>query len=107
MPKYVYSTPPPPREAAEVIEIFGMTPLRAAILRHLWQSPDGATSGDIGRYLKVNYRTVARHLVRLEELGAVESDADIDRQGVRVIYKVSADGFDSAVTELLQYLKGR
>lgn len=90
-----------------MIEIFGMTPLRAEILRHLWQHPDGATSGDIGRNLEVNYRTVARHLVRLEELGAVESDADTNRQGVRVVYRISADGFDTAVSELLQYLKGK
>lgn len=90
-----------------MIEIFGMTPLRAEILRHLWQHPDGSTSGEIGRFLDVNYRTVARHLVRLEELGVVESDADADRQGVRVVYRINADGFDAAVSELLQYLKGK
>lgn len=89
-----------------MIEIFGITPLRAEILRYLWRHPEGSTSGEIGRSLEVNYRTIARHLVRLEELGGIDSDADSNRQGVRVVYRINAEGFDVAVSELLQYLKG-
>lgn len=90
-----------------MIELFGITPLRAEILRYLWQHPGGATSGEIARSLGVNYRTVARHLASLEGLGGVESDADAQRQGVRVVYKIDATGFDAAASDLLQYLKGK
>ena len=90
-----------------MIELFSMTPLRAEILRYLWQHPNGATSGEIGRFLDANYRTVARHLIRLEELGGIESDADAERQGVRVVYRINATGFDAAASNLLQYLKGK
>ncbi|WP_035770425.1 ArsR/SmtB family transcription factor [Arthrobacter castelli] len=90
-----------------MIELFGMTPLRADILRYLWQHREGGTSGEIGRSLDANYRTVAKHLVTLEDLGAVESDADAQRQGVRVVYRIDAHGFDAAASQLLHYLKGK
>lgn len=89
-----------------MIELFGMVPLRAEILRWLSQNPQGATSGAIGRALGANYRTVAKHLVRLEDLGVIESDADDERQGVRVIYRVSPDRLAAAFDFLQGYIHG-
>jgi DNA-binding transcriptional ArsR family regulator len=106
MPKYVQSTPRPPGRASEVIELFGITPLRADILRHLSMHQDGATSGDIGRALAANYRTVARHLALLEESGVVESDATKERQGVRVLYRINPEKLSLAAKLLLRYLHG-
>lgn len=106
MPKYVQAKPEPSQEASEVIELFGMTPLRAEILRHLSMCEEGVTSGDVGRALSANYRTVARHLVMLESHGVVESDATEERQGVRVLYRINRAQLSVAAKLLLKYLHG-
>lgn len=107
MPKYVQSNPEPPQRVSQVIEIFGMTPLRAEILRYLSTHPEGSTSGDVGRALSANYRTVARHLVTLEEFGVVDSDATKDRQGFRVLYCINPEKLSVAAQLLFKYLHGQ
>nr|AXV46544.1 transcriptional regulator, ArsR family [Arthrobacter sp.] len=87
--------------------IFSMTPLRAEILRHLSISGGGVTSGDIGRALSVNYRTVGRHLALLEELGIVEANATEQRQGVHVRYRLNTENMKSAERALAKYLHGK
>lgn len=89
-----------------MIELFGLTPLRAEILRYLSLHPEGVTSGEVGRALTANYRTIARHLVRLEELGVVESDATEQRQGVRVLYRINPRKLALAARLLLRYVSG-
>lgn len=106
MPNYVQPTPAPPQGATEVIDLFGVTPLRAEILRHLSLHLEGVTSGDVGRALATSYRTIARHLVILEGLGVVESDATEQRQGVRVLYRINPEKLSSAAKLLLEYLRG-
>lgn len=106
MPKYVQSKPEPPEGASQVVELFAITPLRAEILRHLSMRTEGVTSGEIGRALSANYRTVARHLVLLEGHGVVESDATEDRQGLRVRYRINQERLSVAAQLLFQYLHG-
>lgn len=86
--------------------IFGMTPLRAEILRHLSISGGGVTSGDIGRALKANYRTVARHLVLLEDLGIVEANVAEQRQGIHVRYRLNIKNLESAERAFIEYIHG-
>ncbi|WP_377973961.1 HTH domain-containing protein [Arthrobacter ulcerisalmonis] len=46
--------------------MLGVNALRTSILRYLAQHPEGATSGEIGRDLNVDYRTVWRYLKEIE-----------------------------------------
>lgn len=87
--------------------IFGMTPLRAEILRHLSVTGGGVTSGDIGRALSANYRTVGRHLALLEELGIVEANVAEQRQGIHVRYRLNAENLKSAERALTEYIHGK
>lgn len=89
-----------------MIELFDLTHLRADILRHLSLHPEGSTSGEVGRALAANYRTVARHLTRLEALGVVESDAPNQRQGIRVLYRINPERLALAAKLLLRYVSG-
>jgi predicted transcriptional regulator len=107
MSRYVRPVTPGADRAEAVISIFGVTPLRAAILRHLWQHPEGSTSGDIGRALGAQYKTVLWHLQQLEALGTVESDAGERRIGQRVLYTVNEAAFDAAAADLLKYTRGK
>jgi predicted transcriptional regulator len=87
--------------------IFGATPLRVAVFRHLWQHPEGSTSGDIGRALGAGYKTVLWHLQQLEALGAVDSDAGERRIGQRVLYTVNEAAFNDAAADFLKYATGK
>lgn len=86
--------------------MFGVNPLRTAIFRHLWQHPEGSTSGDIGRAIGTGYKTVLWHLQQLEALGAVESDAGERRIGQRVLYTINEAAFNDAAADFLRYAKG-
>ena len=86
---------------------FGVSPIRAAVIRELARHPDGETSGQIARALEATYHTVFRHLRELEELGLVDSDAEDDRQGQRVVYRLNRDVRDREAERLLTYLDGR
>lgn len=108
MPRYVQPASSTDPEAVSVIDVLGLNPLRAGILRYLAQNPEGGTSGDIGRALDAGYKTVHWHLRRLEQGGLVDSDGiNADRQGQRVIYKLNHRGLDTAVDEAAKYLKGK
>lgn len=106
MPRYVQPSKPVPDWASDVINVLGINPLRIEILRHLAQTPDGGTSGDIGRAIGAGYKTVAWHLRQLEELGAVGSDAGENRQGQRVVYHLRESAFDDALEGVGKYVKG-
>lgn len=90
-----------------MIAIFGMNSLRAGILRYLSIHGEGVTSGDIGRALSANYRTVGRHLVLLEEVGIVETNATEQRQGVHVRYRLNAERLASAEQAFSEYIHGK
>lgn len=85
---------------------FGVSPIRAAVIRELARHPEGATSGQIARHLEAAYHTVFRHLRELEDLGLVDSDAEDDRQGQRVVYRLNRDARDHEAAKLLAYLDG-
>ena len=104
--RYVRPATPLPERAEAVIGILGVNPLRAAIFRTLWQHPEGATSGDIGRSIGTGYKTVLWHLQQLEEARVVESDAGERRIGQRVLYRVNEKAFEEAAAEFLRYAKG-
>lgn len=107
VPRYVHPAAAAPPQAARVISLLGVNPLRAEILKYLFEHQDGVTSGDIGRSIGTGYRTILWHLNQLEELGAVASNAGERRIGQRVLYSINAEGFDAAAADLLQYIKGR
>ena len=106
VPEYVRPTTAIPERAEAVIAILGVNPLRAEILRYLWQHPEGGTSGDIGRSIGTNYKTVLWHLKQLESMGAVDTNARENRIGQRVIYSVNQQAFDDAAQDFLLYLTG-
>ncbi|WP_334173658.1 ArsR/SmtB family transcription factor [Sinomonas sp.] len=95
---------PTPKWAADVIKLLSLNPLRVEILRQLAQQPEGITSGDIGRAVGARYKTVAWHLRKLEDLGAVDSDAGDQRQGQRVLYTLAEGAFDHALETLRRYV---
>lgn len=105
--EYVRPTTAIPERAEAVIAILGVTPLRAEILRYLWQHPEGGTSGDIGRSIGTSYKTVLWHLKQLEASGAVDTNAREDRVGQRVIYSVDQGAFNDAAADFLRYVKGK
>lgn len=104
--QYVRPTPAIPERAEAVIAILGVNPLRAEILRYLWQHPEGGTSGDIGRSIGTGYKTVLWHLKQLESAGVVDTNARENRIGQRVIYSLDQSGFDEAAVDFFRYLKG-
>lgn len=83
-----------------------MNQLRAAIIRHLAQNEEGATSGQISRDLKATYQTIFRHLQDLEEQEIVLSDAGEQRQGQRVVYSLNRQARDNALADYAKYLDG-
>lgn len=85
--------------------VLGMNPLRLEILRHLAHTPEGATSGEIGRAIGAGYKTIAWHLRQLEDLDAVTSNAGESRQGQRVVFRFKAETFDAAITGISRYVK--
>jgi DNA-binding transcriptional ArsR family regulator len=93
--------------AEAAMKAFGMNQVRAAIIRHLAQKPNGATSGDISRQLQATYQTVFRHLQDLEEQGIVASDAGEQRQGQRVRYTLNKQARDKALADYAHYLDGQ
>lgn len=105
MPQYVHPDTPIPKRAADVIDILGVNPLRAAILRYLWRNPEGGTSGDIGRAIGAGYKTILWHLKQLEEKGAVDSDGGERRIGQRVIYRLNRAAFDEATRDYIRHVK--
>ncbi|MDO5752448.1 winged helix-turn-helix domain-containing protein [Arthrobacter sp.] len=104
--QYVRPTTAIPERAEAVIGILGVNPLRAEILRYLWQHPDGGTSGDIGRSIGTGYKTVLWHLKQLESTGAVDTNARENRIGQRVIYSINQNAFNDATDDFLKYVKG-
>ena len=104
--QYVRPTTAIPERAEAVIAILGVNPLRAEILRYLWQRPEGGTSGDIGRSIGTGYKTVLWHLKQLESAGAVDTNARENRIGQRVIYSINKCAFNDAAADLLKYIKG-
>ena len=106
VPEYVRPATGIPQRAEAVIAILGVNPLRAEILRYLWQHPEGGTSGDIGRSIGTGYKTVLWHLKQLESTGAVDTNARENRIGQRVIYSVNQQAFDDAAQDFLLYLTG-
>lgn len=106
MSRYVRPSTPLPERVEAAIASLGVNPLRTAIFRFLWQHPEGSTSGDIGRALDVDYRTVLWHLRQLERLGPIASDAGEQRHGQRVLYRINEKAFNAAADELLRYIRG-
>jgi DNA-binding transcriptional ArsR family regulator len=90
-----------------VISLLGVNPLRAEILKFLFENREGGTSGDIGRSVGTGYRTILWHLNQLEELGAVVAHAGERRIGQRVVYTINVGAFDSAASDLISYIKGQ
>lgn len=90
------------------MSLLGVNPLRSAILRHLAQHPEGATSGDIGREVRVHYRTVWRYLKELEAEGGVTSEEASDgRSSYWRVYRLNREGRDAAIRCYLDYLDGK
>jgi DNA-binding transcriptional ArsR family regulator len=86
--------------------VFGVNPIRGAIVRLLSRHPEGMTSGAIHRELNATYQTVFRHLQELESAGAVTSDAGEKRQGQRVIYVADSVAVRAALAGYESYLLG-
>lgn len=107
VPEYV--VPPLSPEVEAALTMLGVNPLRSAILRFLAQHPEGATSGDIGRELGADYRTVWRYLKELELQGGVTSEeAEGKGQSSRWrIYKLNLAARDAAVRTYLDFLDGK
>ncbi|GAB2714014.1 hypothetical protein GCM10027038_10300 [Arthrobacter bambusae] len=89
------------------MKAFGANEVRSAIIRHLAQNAEGATSGQIARDLGANYQTVFRHLQDLELLGMVASNAGEQRQGQRVVYRLDREAKDRALADYDAYLEGK
>lgn len=106
VPEYVL--PPLPAEAEAALTVLGINQLRSAILRHLAQHPEGATSGDIGRELGADYRTVWRYLKELETQGGVLSEGaeGKGRSSRWRIYKLNIGARDAAIRKYLDFLGG-
>lgn len=104
MPEYV--VPPLSLEVEAALTMLGINQLRSAILRHLAQHPEGATSGDIGRELGADYRTVWRYLKELEPQGGVTSgEAEGKGRSPRWrIYKLNVAARDAAIRTYLDFL---
>ena len=111
MPRYVQPDKPIPEWAIQVSGILGIPPLRLEILRHLYQNPDGGTSGEVARALgsNIGYKTVLRHLQQLEALGAVTARLDDSqaRQGQHVVFQLSATAWTSALAGVQAYVEGK
>lgn len=107
VPKYVPLKIPGLPEAA--LSMLGVNPLRTSILRYLAQHTEGATSGEIGRDLDVDYRTVWRYLKEIEAQGGVSSEqAEGKGQSDRWrVYKLNMDAREQAVSEYLAFLRGK
>jgi len=106
MPRYASSAEPPPLTATRAMMVFGVNPIRGAIVHLLSRHPEGMTSGAIHRELNATYQTVLRHLQELESAGAVTTDAGEERQGQRVIYVADSDAVRSALAGYESYLLG-
>ena len=107
VPKYVPLTIP--GFAEDSLNLLGVNALRTSILRHLAQHPEGVTSGDIGRDLNVDYRTVWRYLKELESQGGVttslaEGKGTSDRWR---IYKLDTSVREDAIATYLDFLRGK
>lgn len=105
--RYVRPANPVSERTETAIATLGINPLRAEILRYLWQNPEGGTSGDLGRAIGTGYKTVLWHLQQLETLGAVDSDGGERRIGQRVIYRINTKAFDEVTKDFLRYVKER
>lgn len=107
VPEYVI--PPLPPEVEAALTMLGINQLRSAILRHLAQHPEGVTSGDIGREVGADYRTVWRYLKELEPQGGVTSEeAEGKGQSSRWrIYKLNAAARDATIRTYLGFLDGK
>lgn len=107
VPEYV--VPPLPPEVETALTMLGINQLRSAILLHLAQHPEGATSGDIGRELDADYRTVWRYLKELESQGGVTSEeAEGKGQSPRWRnYKLNVAARDAAIRTYLDFLDGK
>lgn len=110
MPRYVQPDKPIPEWAVQMSGILGIPPLRLEILRHLYQNPDGGTSGEVARALgpTIGYKTVLRHLQQLEALGAVTARLDDNqaRQGQHVVFQLSTSAWTGALKGLKSYVEG-
>lgn len=110
MPRYVQPDKPIPDWAVRVSGILGIPPLRLEILKHLYQNPDGGTSGEIARALgsNIGYKTVLRHLQQLEAFGVVTAYLDDSqaRQGQHVVFQLDTTAWTSAVADVQSYVEG-
>ncbi|KRE61770.1 hypothetical protein ASG92_20495 [Arthrobacter sp. Soil736] len=106
VPKYVPLAIPGSTE--ESLNMLGVNALRSSILRYLAQHPEGATSGEIGRDIDVDYRTVWRYLKEIETQGGVTSEqAEGKGQSDRWrVYKLNVDAREEAVKTYLGFLRG-
>ena len=88
--------------------MLGVNALRTSILRYLALHPEGATSGEIGRDLDVDYRTVWRYLKEIETQGGVTSEqAEGKGQSDRWrVYKLNVDAREEAIQTYLRFLRG-
>lgn len=106
VPKYVPLAIP--GLTAESLNMLGVNVLRTSILRYLAQHPDGATSGEIGRDLDVDYRTVWRYLKEIEtQRGVTSQHAEGKGQSDRWrVYKLNVEAREDAISTYLDFLRG-
>ncbi len=84
--------------------MFGVNPMRGAIIRVLSQHPEGMSSGAIERELEASYHTVFRHLQALGAAGLVVPAGEEVHQGRRTIYTIDRRAVTSAIDDYKDYL---
>ena len=87
--------------------MFQVNSLRTKIIRELASHPEGSTTGDIGRRLKVDYRQIYGHIQVLKGYDILESGESAPGTGRNIIYTLKPNVVKALNREFLNYLLGK